>query len=607
MSKIVKNVKHLAKKKTKKELEEELALKEQTMDILADADTTPIAVDTASLPHYALAETVAAGAAVATDAAVATTATAAAATIPTWAYVAGGAALLGGVGAAAGGGSSSSTPVVPTAPTDTISPIFTSPSTATTAENIAINTVVYDANATDDNTITYSLTGADASLFDINTATGEVKFNNSPDFENPTDNGTDNVYNFTVTATDAAGNSANQAVALTVTDIDDSTRTGYTTTDFGEYDWAYSVQLDSSGNIYLGGFSDVSGTYYDFALAKYTSTGELDSSFGGGDGMVTTDFGGGSDWARGVQLDSSGNIYLGGYSYGNFALAKYTPAGELDSSFGGGDGKLTTDFGGEDYAWGVQLDSSGNIYLGGYSAGNFVLAKYTPAGELDSSFGGGDGKLTTDFGGEDYAWGVQLDSSGNIYLGGYSAGNFVLAKYTPAGELDSSFGGGDGKLTTDFGGEDYAWGVQLDSSGNIYLGGYSYVNGTSDFVLAKYTPAGELDTSFGDGGKLTTDFGGEDYAYDVQLDSSGNIYLGGYSDDDFALAKYTSTGELDSSFGGGDGMVTTDFDRYDRAWGVQLDSSGNIYLGGGSYGNFALAKYTPTGELDSSFGNLAVL
>jgi len=75
MSKIVKNVKHLAKKKTKKELEEELALKEQTMDILADADTTPIAVDTASLPHYALAETVAAGAAVATDAAVATTAT----------------------------------------------------------------------------------------------------------------------------------------------------------------------------------------------------------------------------------------------------------------------------------------------------------------------------------------------------------------------------------------------------------------------------------------------------------------------------------------------------------------------------------------------------
>ena len=97
--------------------------------------------------------------------------------------------------------------------------------TATIAENAAISTVVYDANATDnggatDVGITYSIFGgADASKFTIDSATGEVRFVISPDYENPTDVGGNNVYDIILRATDVAGNSTDKNLEITVTDV----------------------------------------------------------------------------------------------------------------------------------------------------------------------------------------------------------------------------------------------------------------------------------------------------------------------------------------------------------------------------------------------------
>src|SRR5205807_750600 len=119
-------------------------------------------------------------------------------------------------------------------------------------------------------------------------------------------------------------------------------------------------------------------------------------------------------------------------------------------------------------------------------------------------------------------------------------------------------------LTTDFSGmTDVATAVALQWDGKIVAAGYTYTGGTPDFALARYTSAGVLDTSFNGTGKLTTDFNGSaDVANavavqpDGQIVAAGQAYTGG--NPDFALARYTSAGVLDTSFNG-TGKLTTDF------------------------------------------------
>ena len=103
-------------------------------------------------------------------------------------------------------------------------PIFISGNSAEVAENQRADSVVYTAQATDEDgdSLTYSLSGTDAALFMIDPATGEVRFRTAPDFEDPGDAGGDNVYDITVTASDG-DNSTNHAVAITVTNVNDNT------------------------------------------------------------------------------------------------------------------------------------------------------------------------------------------------------------------------------------------------------------------------------------------------------------------------------------------------------------------------------------------------
>jgi T1SS-143 domain-containing protein len=103
-------------------------------------------------------------------------------------------------------------------------PVITSGATASVAENTAATTVVYTATATDADAaaaITYSITGADAALFNINSTSGQVRFNNSPNFEAPGDAGTNNMYDIVVHANDGV-NDTIKAVAISVTNVDEA-------------------------------------------------------------------------------------------------------------------------------------------------------------------------------------------------------------------------------------------------------------------------------------------------------------------------------------------------------------------------------------------------
>jgi uncharacterized delta-60 repeat protein len=250
------------------------------------------------------------------------------------------------------------------------------------------------------------------------------------------------------------------------------------------------------------------------------------------------------------------------------------------------------------------------------------------AGSLDTSFGNG-GKVTTGFnGGSDEAYSVVLTSDNKIIVGGVVAtgsdsnnynDDFALAKYTADGGLDTSFGN-NGLVTTDFNGRfDNAFSVVLTSCDKIIVGGVVKTGPDSDnfdFALAQYNIDGSLDTTFGTGGKVTTDFnGGDDIAYSVVLTSDDKIIVGGYASTDsnsnnrdFALAKYNVNGGLDPSFGTG-GKVTTDFNGgSDEAYSVVLTSDDKIIVGGYAvdtntgYRDFALARYSADGGLDPSFG-----
>ena len=101
---------------------------------------------------------------------------------------------------------------------DTTAPSFTSNATVSVSEN---QTAAIDVDATDTATITYRLSGDDASLFSINSSTGVIAFNSPPDYENPTDADANNSYVVTVSATDEASNTSTQALTITVTDVDD--------------------------------------------------------------------------------------------------------------------------------------------------------------------------------------------------------------------------------------------------------------------------------------------------------------------------------------------------------------------------------------------------
>ncbi len=375
----------------------------------------------------------------------------------------------------------------------------------------------------------------------------------------------------------------------------------------GSEDNAYASALQPDGKLVVAGYSN--SVAWDFALARFNPDGSLDATFSD-DGIVVTQIGIDDSVIHAVAIQPDGKIVVAGYIDGivstDFALARYNPDGSLDITFDG-DGWLRTDFVfGDDYARAMVLLADGKILVAGsaYSGShNFALARYNPDGSLDATFDG-DGKLTTDFsGGTDIAFDVALQADGKILVAGEAtvASNvdFGLARYNADGSLDTTFSG-DGKLTTDFSaGYDHASGLALQSDGKIILAGYAYGATMNDFALARYTANGDLDTTFDGDGKLVTDFaGGSDLAKDITLQPNGKIVVAGNAtgaSSDFALARYNPDGSLDSAFDG-DGLLMTDNAGYpDYAYTIVLLPNGEIviagYTGNGTDYDFAVLRY----------------
>ncbi len=306
-------------------------------------------------------------------------------------------------------------------------------------------------------------------------------------------------------------------------------------------------------------------------------------------GKVATDFGSTSAHANALVLQPDVKLVAAGSGNGDFALARYNADGSLDTSFGTS-GKVTTDFGTTtDSAFALVLQPDGKIV----AAGGTFMARYNADGSLDAGFGTGGKVTTAGFG----AVALILQADGKLVAAGdlfapATNDNFGLARYNPDGSLDTSFGTG-GEVLTDFGGEEFANALVLQPDGKLVAAGTT----GSDFALARYNADGSLDTSFGSGGKVTTAGFGSARALVLQPDgklvAAGDGFPPLATSDDFGLVRYNSDGSLDTSFGTA-GKILTDFGgTNEAATSLVLQPDGKLVAAGSSNGDFALARYFP--------------
>ena len=370
--------------------------------------------------------------------------------------------------------------------------------------------------------------------------------------------------------------------------------TGIVLTEIGSQSSAQSIVLQADGKIVASGGAIIAGLD-NFALARYNSDGSLDTNFGT-DGSTVTLIGSRS-FGRAAVLQIDGKIIVAGYArvgdITRFALARYNSDGNLDTSFGTG-GIVTTLIGDGAQVNAITLQNDGKIIVAGNTIidgiESMVVARYNSDGSLDTAFAG-SGIATATVPGftHSVANAIGLQSDGKIIIGGKASGmgvNFALVRFATDGTIDTTFGT-SGFVTTSIGNSAInAIAIQPDDA--IVAAG----NSESDVAVARYNADGSLDATFGTSGIVITNVAGDsfDAVYSVTVRSDGKIMVAGSTDSKVVVIRHTSTGSLDTTFGEG-GIITTIVGTESAAYGVALQTDGKIVIAGYSDTNFLVARY----------------
>lgn len=354
-------------------------------------------------------------------------------------------------------------------------------------------------------------------------------------------------------------------------------------------DYGRDVCVDKNGNVIVTGLSWWGGTSGDYYTIKYSLSGSLLWQY-----RLSQS---GDDEAYAVITDDSGNVYVTGGSEGetsqlDFLTIKFTSGGFLSLMRryeGTGDDV--------DIAKKIVHNRSDYVYVSGISIGpggdhDIALVKYS-TGLVQQWV------QRFDPGGEEFMTDMVIDNAGDIYITGYTDFNdskdMFLLKYDPAGTLqwvryhNGMFSGNDSSTC-----------VAVDSTGNVYIAGYEW-GGTSErgnLIVIMYD-------TFGNGQWIRTFNGAEngtDYAKDIGVDKYGDIYVTGSgdstaeSDMDYILLKYDVQGIFQwmSKYNGTD-------DGKDEACALAIDDSANVSITGVSKGiqsgnDYATLKFDRNGN-----------
>ena len=330
------------------------------------------------------------------------------------------------------------------------------------------------------------------------------------------------------------------------------------------------IVIDTSGNIYITGWTKSFGAgTHDAFIAKYDSAGNSLFNITWGDDY--------SDKGNDITLDGSGNIFMIGQTYNSLNddvfIAKYDSEGTSVKN-------ATWNSGNNEYGYGIAADSTGNIYITGktYNGANndAFVAKYSNSLNIQWI-------QFWDNGSNDEGYGIALDALGFIYITGgtYNGADYdaFVAKYDNNGnfEEDISLSGSNSDKGHD---------IVVDGTGNIYITGqtYSFGAGNYDAFIAKYDSAGDLLHFFTWGGIYS------DWGYGIGLDATGNYYIVGETTTfsagnyDGFVAKYDDSGLLEWN-------EIYDGNYHDMGSDIALDASGNIYIVGDTQKDSYSGKY----------------
>lgn len=356
----------------------------------------------------------------------------------------------------------------------------------------------------------------------------------------------------------------------------------------------------------------------------FSQPGTLDCDFDA-DGRVVTDFNNNHDAGRAVAVQTDQKIVVAGISDNgankDFALARYNIDGTLDNTFGEG-GKVITDINNNDYSHTIAIQTDGKILVAGHSYPSddydVTIVRYNTDGSLDNSFGT-DGIATIVRSGEDQCRAMAVQTDGKIVIAGflYNMNNdFSVYRFNDDGSPDVTFGS-SGYVQTEVGDyDDFLRDVAIQPDGQIILAGYCD-NGTDvDIALVRFTSTGELDGSFGENGIVIMPVGSsDDVAESIILQNDGKIIITGHmnngSDRDILITRFNTDGTLDNTFDS-DGIVTIPVgDGNEYCEGSILQSDGKILVSGYSHNgddyDFFVLRCNSDGTLDDTFGEEGIV
>jgi len=408
-------------------------------------------------------------------------------------------------------------------------------------------------------------------------------------------------------------------------------------------DSANALLIQQDGRLLVAGECDLG-----FCAVRFSADGTIDTTFGTLGKLFFT-FGAASHTATSLAQQSDGKLLIGGRCLTGqyrFCIARLLLAnGALDNSFGTG-GTVLRALGGageDSFGNNILVQADQKIVMAGgcleTGVGNadtqpaFCSTRLLSNGQIDVSFGG-DGIVKTSRRGssvEPYRGSAALQSDGKLVQAARcrpapaSEEQFCLVRYHADGALDVTLsGGGSGNLGgvssiggsgvvfTPIPGGGEAWSIAVQPDGKTILGGFCSNGSNNDFCLARYLSNGAPDTGFGNSGIVKTPMGsGDDGGSVVLLQRDQKIILAGQcavsaDSNDFCLARYLPSGALDTSFGNGGKVITAVSSGNEGVNSALIQFDGKIVLAGycinanGNY-DFCLARYLSNGTLDTSF------